>query len=57
MFKKCPRGTCGGGRRILLQGFGEYTIGEVEFELIVFPFRHFLGGLDITNICKKVHKT
>lgn len=46
MFKKCPRGTHGGGRHMLLQGVGEYTIGEVEFELILcVSFQtFFLGG-------------
>lgn len=59
MFKKCPRGTHGGGRHMLLQGVGEYTIGEVEFELILcISFQTFFwGGLNIANICRKVYKT
>ena len=47
MFKKCPRGTQGGGRCILLQGFGEYTIGEVGFELILcISFQIFFWGYE-----------
>ena len=44
---------------MLLQGVGEYTIGEVEFELILcVSFQTFLGGgLNIANICRKVYKT
>ena len=46
MFKKCPRGTHGRGRHMLLQGVGEYTIGEVEFELILcISFQTFFGGI------------